>query len=215
MDLIRIGEVSSINPKKGTARVAFDDEDGMVSYDLPVVQRNSFRNHDYAMPDIGEDVVCVFREGGIEDGFILGAFYAGEVTPPDSTNDVRSVVFSDGTRIEYNRATHTLLAQIAETKIVADRQGIIAEAPTSVSVKGGQTVNVEGGETVNIKTGTQVNIASPVLTLTMGGTTMTLRDGNAEITSSSLTFKGSMNVTGNLSVNGNITSTGSIHGTNI
>ena len=36
-DLIRIGEVSSINPAKGTARVVFDDDDGTVSFDLPIL----------------------------------------------------------------------------------------------------------------------------------------------------------------------------------
>ena len=41
-DLIRIGEVSSINPAKGTARVVFDDDDGTVSFDLPILQRNTF-----------------------------------------------------------------------------------------------------------------------------------------------------------------------------
>ena len=34
--LIKIGEVSSIDPAKCTARVVFDDEDSIVSYDLPV-----------------------------------------------------------------------------------------------------------------------------------------------------------------------------------
>ena len=30
-DLIKVGEVSSIDPATGTARVVFDDEDGTVS----------------------------------------------------------------------------------------------------------------------------------------------------------------------------------------
>ena len=46
-DLIRIGEVSSINPEKCTARVVFDDDDSIVSYDLPILPRNTLNTHDF------------------------------------------------------------------------------------------------------------------------------------------------------------------------
>ena len=36
-DLIKIGEVSSVDPEKCTARVVFDDEDSLVSYDLQIL----------------------------------------------------------------------------------------------------------------------------------------------------------------------------------
>ena len=215
IDCVRIGEVSSIDPVKCTARVVFDDEESMVSYDLPVLQRNTMGNRDYQMPEVGEDVVCLFRSGGCEDGFIIGSFYAGQVTPPETSPDKRTVVFRDDTKVSYDRASHKLSVQIDGTTIVADRQSVVVETPKAASVKSGQTVDIEAAQAVNVNAGAVVNIASPVLTLTMGGTKMTLRDGTAEITSSSLTFKGSMNVTGSLSVDGNITSSGSIHGTNI
>jgi len=214
-DCVRIGEVSSINPAKCTARVVFDDEDSMVSYDLPVLQRNTLENHDYQMPGIGEDVVCLFRSGGCEDGFIVGALYAGQVTPPANSADIRTVVFRDGTRITYDRSSHTLSTVIEGTTIVADRQSVSVQTPKSVSVKSGQTVDIEAAQTVNVKAGAEVNIVAPVLKLTMGGTTMTLQNGNAEISTTNLTFRGSMAVTGNLSVDGDITASGSIHGTNI
>lgn len=66
--LIKIGEVSSIDPAKCTARVVFDDEDGLVSYDLPILQRNSLKNHDFAMLDVGEDAIVLFFGEGQEDG---------------------------------------------------------------------------------------------------------------------------------------------------
>lgn len=81
-DNFKIGEVSSINPVKCTARVIFDDENSMVTYDLPVMQRNSLGNRDYQMPDIGEDVLCLFRSDGFEDGVIIGSFYAGAAPAP-------------------------------------------------------------------------------------------------------------------------------------
>ena len=60
-DSIRIGEVVALNPVACTCRVVFDDDDSLNSYDLPVMQRCTYDNHDYQMPDIGEDVVVAFR----------------------------------------------------------------------------------------------------------------------------------------------------------
>lgn len=133
-DNFKIGEVSSINPVKCTARVIFDDENSMVSYDLPIMQRNSYGNCDYQMPDIGEDVLCLFRSDGFEDGVIIGSFYSGEVTPPESNADRRTVVFKDGTRICYDRAAHTLTVTIAGTEIVFDQQKGSITVPDSVTV---------------------------------------------------------------------------------
>lgn len=193
-NIIRIGEVSSIDPAKGTARVAFDDEDSMVSYDLPVIQRNTLENHDYWMPDIGEDVLCVFLPTGSEDGFILGSFYAEEVSPPANTENIRMVEFADGTKVSYNRESHELKATIDGTEIKANRD----------------TVDITGAKTVNVESATAINIKSTVITLTMGGTTMTLNGGNAIITTQNITFTGDMNCTGNAKINGDLKVDGSI-----
>ena len=203
--IMRIGEVSSVNPAACTARVVFDDEDGMVSADLPIVQRNTQDNSDYWLPDVGEDVVCLFNPSGSEDGFIIGSWYAGEITPPASSQDVRMVKFSDGTTISYDRGSSTLDIKIQDTEIKVTPE----------------TVDITGSQTVNIKGGASVNIVAPVVTLTMGGTTMKLDGGNAVIDTDDITFTGDMHCTGDLDVKGtskfvgDITATGTIHGSNI
>lgn len=148
-DNFKIGEVSSINPAKCTARVIFDDENSMVSYDLPIMQRNSFGNRDYQMVDVGEDVLCLFRGDGFEDGVIIGSFYAGDVEPPETTADRRTVVFKDGTRICYDRASHTLTVTIAGTVIVFDQQTGSITVPESASVFC-KTALVQASESVTI-----------------------------------------------------------------
>lgn len=205
--IIKIGEVSSVNPAACTARVVFDDDDSLVSYDLPILQRNTYSNQDYQMVQPGEDVLCIFLPTGEEDGFILGSFYAGEIAPPESSQDKRTVVFSDDTRISYDRASHELTITIGGTSMVANRQSVSFETPQAVNAKGGAEVNLEGGSAVNIK--------APVLNLTIGGTTMTLTGSSATITSSNLVLNGNIAVTGNLSVTGNISATGPVHGSNI
>jgi phage baseplate assembly protein V len=106
--IIRVGRVSSVNPATATARVVFEAQ-GIVSYDLPVLQRQTLRNKDYYLPDVGEHVVCIFLPTGNAEGFVLGAIYSDEDQPPASSQDKRAVQFEDGTRIEYDRASHTLI----------------------------------------------------------------------------------------------------------
>lgn len=148
--LIKIGEISSIDPAKCTARVVFDDEDSIVSFDLPVLQRNSLKNHDYAMPDVGEDAIVLFFGEGQEDGVILGSIYAGEVTPPESTENRRTVVFDDDTRVCYDRAEHKLTVTIEGTEVVFNRQDGYITVPNAVTINcTTATVNASSGITLD------------------------------------------------------------------
>lgn len=58
--LIRVGTVSSVNAPAGTVRVAFAAQDEMVTYELPVITRGSKGNKDYWLPDVDEQVLCLF-----------------------------------------------------------------------------------------------------------------------------------------------------------
>ena len=148
--LIKIGEISSIDPAKCTARVVFDDEDSIVSFDLPVLQRNSLKNHDYAMPDVGEDAIVLFFGEGQEDGVILGSIYAGEVTPPESMENRRTVVFDDDTRVCYDRAEHKLTVTIEGTEVVFNRQDGSITVPNAVTINcTTATVNASSGITLD------------------------------------------------------------------
>lgn len=148
--LIKIGEISSIDPAKCTARVVFDDEDSIVSFDLPVLQRNSLKNHDYAMPDVGEDAIVLFFGEGQEDGVILGSIYAGEVTPPESTENRRTVVFDDDTRVCYDRAEHKITVTIEGTEVVFNRQDGSITVPNAVTINcTTATVNASSGITLD------------------------------------------------------------------
>ena len=152
-DLIKVGEVSSINPAAGTARVVFDDDDGAVSYDLPILQRNNLQTQDFHSVNVGEDVLCLFLPSGPEEGFILGSFYAGEIETPESTEKRRTTVFEDGTIVRYDMASHTLTVLIEGTKIVADRQNVTVTAPNAVNVNC-TTAAVKASESVTLDTPT-------------------------------------------------------------
>lgn len=125
--IIRVGRVSSVDPSTATARVVFEAQ-GLVSYNLPVLQRQTLRNKDYYLPDVGEHVVCIFLPTGNAEGFILGSIYSDEDKPPVVSADKRVVCFEDGTMLEYDRSSHTLT--------------IYAVGPINVTAAG--NVNISG-----------------------------------------------------------------------
>lgn len=125
--IIKIGEVCEVDYTDCTARVVFDDDNGMVSNKLQVVQRNTYKNHDVVLPDIGEDVICIFLSSGVEEGFILGSVYAGDVTPPSNNGNERVIVFSDDTEVRYDRKKHEMYIKIGATEIKSN--------PTSTMIK--------------------------------------------------------------------------------
>lgn len=121
--LIRVGEVCQQNPSNCTVRVHFKDKDDMVSGELQVVNRNTFKNKDYGLPDLGEQVLCIFLENGIERGFVLGGIYSSAAghEPPVEDKFKRHVTFEDGAFIEYDRKNHIMKIQCpGKIEIVAN-----------------------------------------------------------------------------------------------
>ena len=83
---------------------------------------------------MGEDAIVLFFGEGQEDGVIIGSIYAGEVTPPESTENRRTVVFDDDTRVCYDRQEHKLTVTIEGTEIVFNRQDGSITVPNAVTI---------------------------------------------------------------------------------
>ena len=103
--LVRVGTVASADPAKGTARVYLPDSDGMESYSLPVLFQKTQDDKHYSIPDKGEQVLCVFLPNGLEQGFIIGAFYSDKDTVTVPNKDITRVDFANGAFLEHNRET--------------------------------------------------------------------------------------------------------------
>jgi len=186
-DIIRVGEVTSVNPATMTARVTFDDDDGVTSFDLPILQRNTIKNRDHCCVDVGEDVLCLFLPTGIEEGFILGSFYAGEVMPPSNSRDVRMVEFSDGTKFFYDRSTHKLTGNV--------------KGDVMLTVSGTVSVQAEGA--VTVKSPAPITLQAPVINLN-GAINTSAEDGG----SGTMTIRGDIRQTGSQMVSGDVVAGG-------
>lgn len=106
-NMLRVGQVSSVNPANGSCRVAFDDLGGKVSQELQVVQRNTDGAKNFSLPEIGQHVLCAFLPNGTQEGFVLGSNYTASNLPEEGKPGLYRTEYSDGTVIEYDRNTHT------------------------------------------------------------------------------------------------------------
>ena len=77
MDTLRLGKISTINYKDGTARVLYTDRDNAVTAELPLL------SFEYRMPAIDDIVlVCHLPNGGAA-GIILGPIWNDNNRPPE------------------------------------------------------------------------------------------------------------------------------------
>lgn len=185
--LIRIGEVTAVDPARLTARVTFDDDDGVTSFDLPILQRNTLKNHDFHTVDIGEDVVCVFLPSGVEEGFIVGSLYAGEIVPPESSQDVRAVKFDDGTVLRYDRKAHRLEGDI--------------KGDASITLTGTADVTAQGA--VSVTSSERITLTAPQIVLNGAITSFSESGGTG-----TMKVNGTMEVTGNVTGRSDVTASG-------
>ena len=150
--LFRVGSVVSTDPAAGTSRVQLADADGLVSHDLPVAQRQTLKNKDYAMPDVGEHVLCLFLPFGIEQGFVLGSIYSQADATPVADQDKRHVEFKDGTWFQYDRKAHCLSGVIksGSVKLLIEGQAVV-EARQGAVVKSDGVIQVDAGDHAEIR----------------------------------------------------------------
>ena len=143
-NLIRIGKVSSIDAAKGTVRVTLEDQQDIVSNNLPMLA------YEYYLPDVGDLVLCLFLGNGISQGFCLGRYFNETDRPPVTNEKIYCRDFGDGTSLQYNKTSKEL--------------SIVAAGDLKLTVGGNLIINVAGDitETVtgNISTEADCNITA-------------------------------------------------------
>ncbi|MFU1797383.1 phage baseplate assembly protein V [Paenibacillus azoreducens] len=142
---IRNGVVSSVSAEQCAVRVLCEDEDNQVTDWLPVVVPQTLKNKDYALPDVGENVVCLFLGNGMETGFCLGSIYSDDDKPPVKDANKRGTWFEDGSYVEFDRASGKLTIDAKGKVSIKAADGIQIDG--DAKIKG--DVNVTGNLTVD------------------------------------------------------------------
>lgn len=108
--MLRTGTVASVNVANNTARVRFDDKDGVASPELHILHRCSGKNKDYWVPDVGDQVLCIFNnnDANFSTGWIMGSYFTEKQPPQVASEDIMRMDFAGGSFIEVDRAAGSL-----------------------------------------------------------------------------------------------------------
>lgn len=131
-NIVRVGIISTVNIETCSARVTFLDKQDTVSADLAVLNRGSMIVKDYWLPDIGEQVLCLFLGNGKNQGFILGSFFSSVDKPSSSGMGKRIVDFGDGSVVEYEKGSITINSSKA-VNIVAPTGDVVVNGISLVN----------------------------------------------------------------------------------
>ncbi|EIC0887631.1 phage baseplate assembly protein V [Salmonella enterica subsp. enterica serovar Mikawasima] len=182
------GTVSAIDPVNVRARVRLPDHDNLRTWWLDVMQSNTYKNKDYCMPDVGEQVKVLMTPDGVE-GVILGAVYSGKDEPVISDPDKRRTDFADGTFVEYDRKHNAMaIGGAIKTLTITTHSDITLQTDTQV------TVIAQNSATVRTNTAT-IDAANSA----------TVKTKKATIDSPETEITGNTTIKKNLLVEGSIT----------
>lgn len=141
-DIVRVGNVVSTNNGQKTVRVQFPDLDDVVSHDLRVIFRRTGTDKDSGgLPDIGEQVVCLFLPSGDETGFVIGSIYSQQNTPPSDSNQDRVIdwLTAQGVRLYIDRSDNTLVVEGIKKAVITATESVQVTAPL-ISLSGNVTI---------------------------------------------------------------------------
>ena len=149
-DVIRVGRVSAVYEERHTVKVDFADRGGgLVSKEISVCSVLTRKNHFYALPDVGEHVVCAFYGNGLSEGAVIGAIYDANNLPPIPDGDICSIVFEDETSLSYDRKNHRLAIDVCEggsVEITAHGQAVTMSEDGTMSMKGPKVITIDAQE---------------------------------------------------------------------
>ena len=102
LNLVKVGEIVSVNPEKATVRILFKDRDKKVSAEIPVSFHHTKGIKLYSMPREGQIAWCIFPANMEDYGILIGSSYNEKDKPPQKDKSVHLILFPDGTKIEYD-----------------------------------------------------------------------------------------------------------------
>lgn len=109
-DFLREGIVSDVDTEKHMAKVTFPDKDDVVSAWLAVLTPYASKNKRYALPDVGEEVICLFKPNDNQSGtgFIIGSRFNEKNPPNANSQDVTQIDWADGSFMKFDRSSGKL-----------------------------------------------------------------------------------------------------------
>ena len=197
--LVRVGFVVGRQPERHRVRVELRDTvtRSLVTAWLPVLVSRASQDMEFDLPDIGDQVLCLFSGLGLEEGWVLGSMY-GRQAPPVSSGDKWHRTFSDGTTLEYDRAAHKLKASVQGDIEIEATGNLQAVLQGSGAVKASGTLEATSSQGIALNT----------LSLSMSGEG---GGGTEAVTQGTIRHRGTIIVSGGDVVVNGISFLGHVH----
>lgn len=104
--MLRFGRISSVDADNAKCKVSFGEDETVTDW-LPTVH-NGTRENSYFHTFQTEDHVAVMMNDNGITGVILGAIYSKNLQPSDGGVGKTSVVFDNGNKVVYDKATGSM-----------------------------------------------------------------------------------------------------------
>jgi phage baseplate assembly protein V len=105
--IFRVGIVSARSSDSDAIQVAIGSK---ATYKLPVLVPRSQGTKIYSLPEIGEQVLCIFLPPGFSRGFVLGSFFSATDKPPEHCEGW-SLECAGSTRIRVDKESGQVLIE--------------------------------------------------------------------------------------------------------
>ncbi|MCP4160044.1 MAG: phage baseplate assembly protein V [Deltaproteobacteria bacterium] len=163
--LIRVGIISEV--KGGNVRVTIND---VSTHELPVLFPKTQDDKFQFMPDIGEQVLCVFLPFDLTQGFVIGSMFSGVDSAPVEGSSKAHIKFKDNAILEYDRDTSKLSIDLSGStgEVEIKCKNLNAEVSENADIKA-KNVVVDVVEKTEVKSAVEVVVDSPKTTIKNGG----------------------------------------------
>ena len=105
-NVIMAGQVVELDSSRARVRVQAGDT---TTDWIPCITRRASNDRTWHVYEPGEQVMLAAPGGDLNHAVVLGAYYRDAFPAPADTEDVRRVIFKDGTIEEYDRKEHRWL----------------------------------------------------------------------------------------------------------
>ncbi len=161
---IMVGVVAELDESKALARV---DVEGMRSDWLQWCAASAGPGaRTWTAPEVGTQVVVACPHGDVSQGVILGALFQNAHAAPAASKSIHAAEFSDGTRVEYDRDSHTVTVNVGSGHVIVKCATATVEATDKVTLST-PTVHATGDIVADgkISAGDTINAGGDISTL--------------------------------------------------
>lgn len=160
--LIRWGTVHSVDYPAARCRLECGT---MITDWLPWCTMRASNDRSWWAPEVGEQGAVLSPSGESAMGFVIFGFYQSAHPAPANSPDIHRNTYSDGARIEYDRANHVLTAYVPGKAQIRADDSIWADAGTSITATAGTSITANAGTTVDAAAGQRITLAAPLIEL--------------------------------------------------